>query len=566
LKRREFILGTAALGASSFAYGHGLGNDLVATKDLITLAQQDLKPLSRVNKHVFSVGHQAMVSSDHPLATEAGLWALQRGGNAADAYMTAAIAQCVLEPTMTSLGGGFGLGYFDNNKGEFNMAGGGFGIPEAIPLDEPYSEEQAWTGWSATVPGYLRGLESAHSAFGKLNWEDLWEPAIAFAEEGFKIDHFLWGYTYYSRKMLGRFEGSGRANWFDNGHMIGVGDILRQPELASTMKILQREGADWFYQGSFAKHFVEMVNRYGGEVTLQDMTKMKGYATPKGMIPGPQLGCGKYRGYDIGTWSDGLNILAIRLMERADLRNIGHPSENADALYIMVRIIQEIWAMDTAPWNFDPTESNSTLARHQRLISDDLVNSIWEEIKEGKPKPFEGFAAGTCGLAVVDAEGNVAGGTHSTSSTSYGTGIWVDGVIVNRPVFLRKYTNVPAGINTTQWVFKDGRPVYVMATPSRSFLECVLQGTANIFEFGMNLEQSGYAKRFGHPHPGMYGIEIEGDIDDDIQKELVARGIKLFPVSPMDFNMGSIQAVHIQADGSIHGLADPRRAGMAKGY
>ena len=72
------------------------------------------------------------------------------------------------------------------------MAGGGFGIPEAIRLDEPYSEEQAWTGWSATVPGYLRGLESAHSAFGKLNWEDLWEPAIAFAEEGFKIDHFLW--------------------------------------------------------------------------------------------------------------------------------------------------------------------------------------------------------------------------------------------------------------------------------------------------------------------------------------------------------------------------------------
>ena len=50
------------------------------------------------------------------------------------------------------------------------------------------------------------------------------------------------------------------------------------------------------------------------------------------------------------------------------------------------------------------------------------------------------------------------------------------------------------------------------------------------------------------------------------KKELVARGIKLFPVSPMDFNMGSIQAVHIQADGSIHGLVDPRRAGMAKGY
>ena len=93
-----------------------------------------------------------------------------------------------------------------------------------------------------------------------------------------------------------------------------------------------------------------------------------------------------------------------------------------------------------------------------------------------------------------------------------------------------------------------------------------MQATANTFEFDMGLEDSAYAKRFGHPHPGMQGIEIEGDIDWAIQKELMKRGIEQFPVSPMDFNMGSIHAVHIQPDGAIHGVADPRRAGMAKGY
>ena len=82
----------------------------------------------------------------------------------------------------------------------------------------------------------------------------------------------------------------------------------------------------------------------------------------------------------------------------------------------------------------------------------------------------------------LDADGNIACGTHSSSSESYGSGVYVGGIIVNRPVFLRKYRNMPAGISTAQWVFKDGKPVYAMATPSRSYLEAVLQATANTFE------------------------------------------------------------------------------------
>ena len=563
MNRRNFLRGSALLGAGSMAYGMGTAPTLA--KDWNSLAQKDLKPIARNKNNVFAVGKQGMVSSDHPLSTEAGLWALQRGGNAADAYMTAAIAQCVLEPTMTSLGGGFSLGYFDAGKGNFSMAVGSFGVPGALPLDIPYNEEQAWTGWSALLPGYLRGLESAHQAYGKLKWDELWEPAIAFAEGGFRMDHFLWGYSFKARKMLGRFEGSGRSDWFNDGHMIGVGDVLRQPELAATMKMLQREGADAFYEGKFARRLVETVNKYGGEFTLEDMAKVKGYVSP-GAVPGPQLGCGKYRGYDIGTMGGGLNILATRLMERADLGSMGHPSESADSLYIMARIVQEMWAMDSGRFSMDGDPLKNTVEMHQRLISDEMVEQVWKEIQQGKPKPFPGFAAGTCALTVVDSQGNVANGTHSTSSESYGSGIWVDGVIINRPVFLRKFKNMPAGITTAQWVFKDGKPVYAMATPSRSFLECVLQATANTFEFDMGLEDSAYAKRFGHPHPGMQGIEIEGDIDWAIQKELMRRGIEQFPVSPMDFNMGSIHAVYIQPDGAIHGVADPRRAGMAKGY
>jgi gamma-glutamyltranspeptidase/glutathione hydrolase len=261
MDRRAFLKATAAAGLYT-AVVPGFGAE--PKRDWAKLASVDRKPIKPIDKHIFSTGREVMVSSDHPLATEAALWALENGGSAADAYMTAAIAQCVLEPTMTTLAGGFGLGYWEAKSGKMKMAGGGFAPPAALPLDLPYDEAKAWTGWSALVPGYLRGLEQTHKSLGTLDWKKLWEPGIVFAEEGFRMDHLLWGYSFHSRKMLGRFEGSGRDDWFRNGHLPGVGEIFRQPELAVTMKNLQAEGPDWFYSGPFASRFVDTVNRYGG--------------------------------------------------------------------------------------------------------------------------------------------------------------------------------------------------------------------------------------------------------------------------------------------------------------
>ncbi len=561
LDRRTFLTTSSAAGLYAAVIPVALGG---SGRDWAALAAIDRKPIKPVNEHIFATGREAMVSSDHPLATEAALWALERGGSAADAYMTGAITQCVLEPTMTTLSGAFGLTYFEAGSGDMKMAGGGFTPPSALPLDLPYDEAKAWTGWSALVPGYLRGLEHTHKAFGRLSWAELWEPGIAYAEEGFRMDHILWGYSFHSRKMLGRFEGAGRNTWLSDGYMPSVGDIFRQPELATTMKMLQSEGPDSFYTRHFAQRFVATVNRYGGQLSAEDMATMQGYSVSLGK-PGSASGAGRYRGFDVGHMGVGLNILMTRLLERCDLRSIGHPQDNVDALYTMVRIIQEMWALSSGTYSIELDETAEAAEKHMAMISDDTVEQVWKEIESGPPKPFTGFAAGTCALTIVDAEGNVACGTHSSSSEAYGSGIFVDGVVVNRPVFPRKY-KLPAGLTTAQWLFKDGKPVFAMATPSRSFLECVLQATANTFEYGMTVKESVMAKRFGHPHPGMQEIEIEGDINWQVQKALAERGINQFPVSPNDFNMGSIQALHFQADGSIHGVADPRRRGQAKGY
>ena len=535
------------------------------TPDWHSVAKEDTKPLNPIGAHIHAASKKEMVSSQHPLATDSALWALQRGGSAVDAYITAALVHCVLEPNMTSLGGGFWINYWDARKGQLFGSDGAFAYPEALPVDLPFDEQKAWTGWATMVPGYVRGMELAHKTWGRLPWPDLFEPAIAFAEDGFVVDHQLWGWTFNHRELVGRYPGAGREIWFPKGHMLGVGDVLRNPFLARTLQRLRDEGADYFYMGCFAKKLVEEIAKHGGAISLADLKNFRAAKT-EGWIPSLETGGSSYRDYLVGPPSITMIQLAFNLFEAGDLRAMGHPSESADALYYQVRIMQEIWAhgLTNQTGDFSEFSAFPDSEWHQRSISKEFAQSLWQEIEKSPPRPFNGFDAGTCALTVVDAEGNIASGDHSTASTSYGTGINVEGVILNRAVFGRKY-KLPRGTSTSAWLFRDGKPVFAMATPSRSFTECVLQMTANVADYGMSLADAVKPPRFGHPHPGLGAIEIEGDFPDRILSEVQRRGIDLFPVSPLEMNMGSAQAVLISEDGFIEGVADPRRRGKAAG-
>ena len=550
--RRRTLLTSAIAASAGLAHLPVIAG--AATRDWAALARKDLKPIQPNRANIFAAGTGAMVSSDHPYATEAALWALERGGCAADAYMTAALAQCVLEPTMTTLGGGFGMAFWDAGKGQLSLGGGFFDFPAGAPATEPYDERKSWTGWGAMVPGFVRGLEACHKAWGKLPWEDLFEPAIAFAEQGFVIDHLLWGYSKYSRKMIGRYPGSGRDVWFRNGYMLGVGDILHQPALAATLKALRSEGPDYFYTGPFARKLAAETQRRGGVLTADDLKNYNLAQIGPPWSPGEPGGT-PYRGYEVAPLSGALFQLGLRVYEAADLGGMGRPTESVEALRTQVRLAQELWLRGR-----DITPENQA-----EWVSEQHAAEVLDAIRNQPPRPFKGFSAATCALTIIDGDGNLAAGAHSSSSEPYGAGINVDGVILNRATFIRKFTDMPKGISTQLWLFQDGRPALAMATPSRSLMECLLQGTANVVEYGMNLKETVQAPRFGHPHPGMKAIEIEGDFDEQVLQGLAAKGHDLFRVSPKDVNMGSIHALRLLGDGAVEGVADPRRRGQVKG-
>jgi len=560
MDRRDFLKKAASIGAVTATRGIGAsfagenGSAKAGGDRWSRMAMTDLKPLMPIPEHIAATGRHGMASSSHPVATEAALWALERGGTAADAYIAAALAQVVLEPTMTTLGGGWWIHYYDASKNRLYEGTSAFATPAAA--GDFLSDADTMTGRAVMVPGWVRGADLSHKKWGRLSWAELLEPAIDIAENGLIIDHLLWGWTFEKKGLVGRYP-EGREIWFPNGHMLGVGDTLRQPQLAMTLKRLRDEGPDYFYTGQWAKNMVAGVRARGGRITEDDLRNYQPGEFTDGWQPGSGKGISTttFRGYEVGPPSLAMYGLGFNLVEAGDLRSRGRPVDNADSLYLLIRIMQEMWH----------TGLQYNAETHDKLISKEYAQQLWPLIEKGPPRPFGGFDAGTCALAIVDSEGNMASGDHSISSSIYGTGIFVDGVVLNRVLYNIKY-DFPRGIATSVWLFKDGKPVLTVASPSVAFTECVLQNVVNVVEYGLPLRESVMQPRFGHTDQQFGGTQIETSYSDEILQKVEKRGMDLMRVSPWYVYMGSCHGAMLDHEtGMISGVADPRRRGMAKG-
>jgi gamma-glutamyltranspeptidase/glutathione hydrolase len=501
-----------------------------------------------------------MVSTSHQFATEAALDVLERGGSAVDAYLAAAVTQTVVEPEMTTLAGALGVAYYDAESNQVFQLGGGYARPKAEP--DIFHPHDYTTGRTVMVPGFVAAAHAAWSRWGKLAWPELFAAAIRHAETGVPIDHLKWGWAFEHYQWLGRYP-EGRELWLPDGHLLSIGDTLRQPRLAATLRSLAAEGPDFFYRGGWARRFVESVRAKGGFLSLEDMAGYAGVTSDEGWLlggaatgsAGAKRAIGTFREFEVVGLSNAMIVLALNLVELADLRSRGRPAESAESLYLLLRIVQEVWhtALSYGP------------RTHDTLISKEYARQLWPIVELGPPRPYQGIDAGTCVVVVVDQRGNIACGSHSSSSTPYGTGIIVDGVIANRVIFHRKY-RLPAGVLNYHMIFRDGRPMLVVGSPSRSMFPIVFQNTVNVLEYGMDLWESVNQPIFGSPGPELAGEEVEAGFSEDIIDAVERRGLPVMRIAPRYLHLGSCQAVQIdRANHVIHGVADPRRLGVARG-
>lgn len=380
---------------------------------------------------------RSMVAAAHPLAVEAGLEMLRRGGTAVDAAIAVQMVLGVVEPQASGIGGGgFLLRYDAATKAiavydgrETAPAGatpGMFLKPDGTPLR---FGEAAASGLSVGVPGAVALLEMAHRAHGKLPWRDLFGPAIAAARDGFVVAPRLAGWL---QRMPGLKDEPGiRAVYFDaDGAPKKVGDRVVNAELARTLERLAADGARALSEGDIAEEIVARVRNHvrPGTMTGADLAGYRPVLR--------EAVCGPYRMWIVCGMpppsSGGIAVLQIlALLEPFELWR-GQPEE-ARSLHLIVEASRLAFA-DRDRYVADPAFvdvpvagllSPAYLAERRKLMSPERSMG---KVGPGLPPGY--VERGTSHISIVDREGNAVAFT-TTIEAPFGAQMMVRGFLLN---------------------------------------------------------------------------------------------------------------------------------------
>ncbi len=386
-----------------------------------------------------------------PIAVQAGLAALRQGGTAADAAATVALTQITTQlGSVASFAGILSLLYYKAKSNKVYSLDAGFNSylnemePASIPACDLSELKQGANtspskgnlealpavagdcGRKTLVPGFMAGIEAMHKQFGRLPFAVLFAPAIHYAENGLLINPALEYFFATRGKYLARTpEGQAFLNQA-GGKLPKIGDRFFQPALAKTLQNVAQSGSQYMYKGEWAKHFVELVRREGGNVTLNDMSRYK-------VIWNKPLST-TYLGYSVYAPGNpsaspyhiltGLNLLEqLKLQEKdsywkdpkvlRDLQRIADVTDMAPQLDQRVAAFLKSKRIDTAP------ESQLTKAYATAVAP--LLNQIQASLNV-EPKHSDS-------IVVIDKDGNIAAMTHTINTVIWGdTGIVVDGI------------------------------------------------------------------------------------------------------------------------------------------
>lgn len=293
---------------------------------------------------------RGMVSSVHPIATEAGLNVLKTGGNAVDAAVAVGLTLGVVDTPNSGIGGGcFMLIRLANGK--FLAIDGREMAPAASTRDMFVRNGKADTDLSQTgalasgVPGELAAFDYAVRKHGKRSLSELILPAAEIAEKGFTLTASYANRLKAEAKDMETFEAS-RTIFFKDGQPLQRGDLLKQPDLAAAYRAIAGRGSDWFYRGPFAEATEKWMKANGGIMTAAD------FANYQLKLREPVTTM--YRGYKIVSFappsSGGVHLVQmLNILENFDLKSL----EEATRLHVIAEAMKLAFA-DRAYWLGDP--------------------------------------------------------------------------------------------------------------------------------------------------------------------------------------------------------------------
>ncbi|ELD4018744.1 gamma-glutamyltransferase [Salmonella enterica] len=533
-----------------------------------------------------------MVTTSNYLATQAALKILHEGGNAIDAAIAAAATLSVVYPQMTTIGGdNFWLIYNARTKETRAINGSGRSGEHAtinFYRKKGFSEIPPRGYLSAnTVPGVVSGWDLAYR-YGKrtmgtkVPWPTLLESAINYAENGFAVTPSLakWMKTDtltgdQKYRDLQRFNGFKHTFLKKDGTPYTVGEILKQPDLARTLRTLASEGASSFYTGLIAKQIVTDMQRNGGILTLHDFASHRAdWVVPL------HVQYRDFTAYNLPPNTQGMASLEIlNILNNFNIKKLGEGS--ADYYHLIIEATKEAFA-DRDKYLTDPAFSkiplNFLLSKQHGI---DQANRISMGTAESNIKPLDP-KGDTIWLGVVDKDGNAVSLNQSiyydfgSAIVSGNTGI----LLQNRGSF---FSLNPENVNHLEpgkrtfhtlnpaMMLKNGKPVLIYGTMGGEGQPQTQAAIATrIIDFGMSPQDAIIAPRW------LYGrtwgassnnIQVEGRIPPSVTAELIKRGQPLKVVEDYTDTMGHAGAIWIDPETGVrYGATDPRSDGLAAGY
>lgn len=433
-----------------------------------------------------------MVATSQPLAAQAGLDILKKGGNAIDAAIATAAMLTVVEPTSNGIGGdAFALVW---TKGELHGLNGSGPAPKSISIDavkERGFDEMPTYGWlPVTVPGAPSAWAELSKRFGKLSLKEVLQPAIDYAENGFPLTPILgryWGIAYKRFKEL--LTGEEFQHWFDifapHGRAPKVGEVWKSEGHAATLRSIAETNGESFYRGELAEKIDAFSKKYNGFLTKEDLADYKAEWVQPIKV--------NYRGYDV--WEIPPNgqglvaLLALNIVQGYDF----HTRDFVDTYHKQIEAMKLAFT-DGKAFITDPKEMKLTV---DELLSEAYAVSRRNEITEEAilPNPYQPPSGGTVYLATADGEGNMVSFIQS-NYMGFGSGLVVPGTGIALQNRGRDFSLDPEHHNALQ----PGKQTYHTIIPG--FLT---KGSEAIGPFGV---MGGYMQPQGHMQVIMNTIDF----------------------------------------------------------
>jgi len=499
------------------------------------------------------------VSSAHKLATETGISILKSGGNAVDAAVATAFALSVVDPQNSGLGGlgGYATIYL-KEKEEVLVVNFGPQAPQNSSPDMFVDSSNTVGHKAVSIPTVLKGLSTISKKYGKLSLSQCIEPSRVLAESGFQINSAL--YRAVKEKHL-----DSETKKVFQADKVKEGDFLKLTDYARTLKKIQEQGEDVFYQGEIADLLLALIKKGKGILTKEDLVNYEVKIERPGKI--------NYHGYDIyfPLFNSGGVTMAqiLKISEKIELKELSK-LEHLDVMYHVMQAAFED--------RFKVLEKRTVKeAEILHLINEEYCKKAAEKIKRGEYSTYftkSEDIGHTTHLCTVDNEGNMVTLTQTNGQLWFGSGLTVPGTGIVLNCGMSQFSTDPQHPNAPQpnrsnlsnmtptLVLKNNRPFLAIGTPgSRRIITIVAAVIIQIIALDKTLKEALDTPRI---HCEGRKLWVEKEAFDLQLLNLLKDKYPLEYLSLGHF-YGSTTAIQVIED-SYYPEVDSRFPGSARGY